>query len=144
MHYIAQVIYMGMLRAMVSLPGMQSTSRAGARRRKVLLATSCTHALEMASLLLDIQPGDEVIVPAFTFVSTVNVFVPAVPDRYHRIRQDTLNMDEAQLSRLITPRTYAILPVHYAGVGCEMDTICEIAANRSHRKGQCAWAVRGI
>jgi dTDP-4-amino-4,6-dideoxygalactose transaminase len=95
---------------------------------KVLLTTSCTHALEMAALLLDIQPGDEVIVPSFTFVTTVNAFVlrgarPVFID----IRPDTLNMDERLLENLITPRTKAILPVHYAGVCCEMDTICEIA-----------------
>jgi dTDP-4-amino-4,6-dideoxygalactose transaminase len=96
---------------------------------KALLTTSCTHALEMAALLLDIQPGDEVIVPAFTFVSTVNAFVlrgatPVFAD----IRPDTLNMDEAQVGRLITSRTKAIVPVHYAGVGCEMDTIVAAAA----------------
>lgn len=96
---------------------------------KVLLTTSCTHALEMTALLLDIQPGDEVIVPSFTFVSTVNAFVlrgarPVFID----IRPDTLNMDEGQLERLITPKTRAIVPVHYAGVGCEMDAICEVAA----------------
>ncbi|MCL4552094.1 MAG: dTDP-4-amino-4,6-dideoxygalactose transaminase [Candidatus Marsarchaeota archaeon] len=95
---------------------------------KVLLTTSCTHALEMAALLLDIQPGDEVIAPSFTFVSTVNAFVlrgarPVFID----IRPDTLNMDESRLERLITPRTKAIVPVHYAGVGCEMDAILEIA-----------------
>ena len=96
---------------------------------KVLLTTSCTHALEMAALLLDIQPGDEVIVPSFTFVSTVNAFVlrgarPIFVD----IRSDTLNLDETQLERLIAPRTRAILVVHYAGVGCEMDAIMDIAA----------------
>ncbi len=95
---------------------------------KVLLATSCTHALEMAAMLLDIQPGDEVIVPSFTFVSTINAFVlrgarPVFVD----IRQDTLNMDETQLEQLITPRTKAIVPVHYAGVGCEMDVILDVA-----------------
>ena len=95
---------------------------------KVLLTTSCTHALEMAALLLDIQPGDEVIVPSFTFVTTVNAFVlrgarPVFVD----IRPDTLNLDEGLLEGLITPRTKAILPVHYAGVGCEMDAILEIA-----------------
>lgn len=95
---------------------------------KALLTTSCTHALEMAALLLDLQPGDEVIVPAFTFVSTVNAFVlrsarPVFAD----IRPDTLNLDENQLERLITPRTRAVVPVHYAGVGCEMDAILEIA-----------------
>lgn len=97
--------------------------------KKALLTTSCTHALEMAALLLDIKPGDEVIVPSFTFVSTVNAFVlrggkPVFID----IRPDTLNLDETQLERLITPRTRAILVVHYAGVGCEMDPILQIAA----------------
>ncbi len=96
--------------------------------RKALLTTSCTHALEMAALLLDIQPGDEVIVPSFTFVSTVNAFVlrgarPVFID----VRLDTLNLDETKLERLITPRTKAIVPVHYAGVGCEMDAILEVA-----------------
>ena len=94
----------------------------------VLLVTSCTHALEMAALLLDIQPGDEVIVPAFAFVSTVNAFVlrgakPVFVD----IRRDTLNLDESKLARSITPRTKAVVPLHYAGVGCEMDKIMEIA-----------------
>jgi dTDP-4-amino-4,6-dideoxygalactose transaminase len=96
--------------------------------QKALLTTSCTHALEMCALLLDIEPGDEVIVPDFTFVSTINAFVlrgarPVFID----IRPDTLNLDEKQLERLITPRTRAIVPVHYAGVGCEMETILDIA-----------------
>jgi dTDP-4-amino-4,6-dideoxygalactose transaminase len=96
---------------------------------KVLLTTSCTHALEMAALLLDIQPGDEVIVPSFTFVSTVNAFIlrgarPVFID----IRPDTLNIDERQLERLITSQTRAIVPVHYAGVASEMDAILAIAA----------------
>jgi dTDP-4-amino-4,6-dideoxygalactose transaminase len=96
---------------------------------KVLLTTSCTHALEMAALLLDIQPGDEVIIPSFTFVSTVNAFVlRGAKPVFIDIRPDTLNMDESQLEELITPRTRAIAPVHYAGVGCEMDEICAIAA----------------
>ena len=95
---------------------------------KVLLTTNCTHALEMAAILLDIQPGDEVIFPAFTFVTTVNAFVlrgakPVFVD----VRPDTLNLDEAQLERLITERTKALVPVHYAGVGCEMDAIMDIA-----------------
>ncbi|MFC2078678.1 dTDP-4-amino-4,6-dideoxygalactose transaminase [Candidatus Bipolaricaulota bacterium] len=96
---------------------------------KVLLTTSCTHALEMAALLLEIQPGDEVIVPSFTFVSTVNAFVlRGARPIFIDIRQDTLNMDESQLVGLITPRTKAIIPVHYAGAGCEMDAIREIAS----------------
>jgi len=95
---------------------------------KALLTTSCTHALEMAAILLDIQEGDEVIVPDFTFVSTVNAFVlrgarPVFLD----IRPDTLNLDESKLKAAITSRTKAIVPVHYAGVGCEMDAIMEIA-----------------
>lgn len=96
---------------------------------KVLLTTSCTHALEMSALLLDIQPGDEVIIPDFTFVSTVNAFVlrgasPVFVD----IRPDTLNLDESKLEAAITSRTKAVVPVHYAGVGCEMDAIMDTAA----------------
>lgn len=96
--------------------------------RKALVTTSCTHALEMAALLLDIQPRDEVIVPSFTFVSTPNAFVmrgarPVFCD----VRPDTLNLDESKLESLITPRTKAIVPVHYAGVACEMDDILAIA-----------------
>lgn len=94
----------------------------------VLLTTSCTHALEMAALLLGIQPRDEVIVPSFTFVTTANAFVlrgarPVFVD----IRPDTLNLDESRLEQVISSRTKAIVPVHYAGVGCEMDAILEIA-----------------
>ena len=96
--------------------------------KKALLTTSCTHALEMAAILLDIQPGDEVIVPSFTFVSTVNAFVlRGAKPVFIDIRPDTLNMDENQLERLITKKTKAIIPVHYAGVGCEMDIIMNIA-----------------
>lgn len=95
---------------------------------KVLLTTSCTHALEMSALLLDVRPGDEVIIPSFTFVSTVNAFVlRGAKPVFIDIRPDTLNLDETQLERLITERTRAIVPVHYAGVGCEMDAICSIA-----------------
>jgi len=95
---------------------------------KALLTTSCTHALEMFAILLDIQPGDEVILPSFTFVSTVNAFVlrgarPVFLD----IRPDTLNLDETQLEAKITPRTKVVIPVHYAGVGCEMDAILAIS-----------------
>lgn len=100
--------------------------------KRVLLTTNCTHALEMSALLLDLVPGDEVILPAFTFVSTANAFAlrgarPVFAD----IRGDTLNIDETQIERLITSRTKAVVPVHYAGVGCEMDAILEIAG--SHR-----------
>lgn len=91
---------------------------------RVLLTTSCTHALEMSALLLDICPGDNVIVPAFTFVSTVNAFVlrGATPI-FADIREDTLNIDETQIDNLVTPRTKAIVVVHYAGVGCAMESI---------------------
>jgi dTDP-4-amino-4,6-dideoxygalactose transaminase len=96
---------------------------------KVLLTTSCTHALDMSALLLGLQPGDEVIVPDFTFVSTVNAFVlRGAKPIFCDIRPDTLNLDERLLERLITPRTKAIYLVHYAGVGCEMNSIMEIAA----------------
>jgi dTDP-4-amino-4,6-dideoxygalactose transaminase len=99
---------------------------------RALLTTSCTHALELSALLLDIQPGDEVIVPSFTFVSTVNAFVlrgakPVFAD----IRPDTLNLDEEILSGIITDKTKAILPVHYAGVGCEMDSIIKTALSHN-------------
>lgn len=96
--------------------------------RKALMTTSCTHALEMAALLLDLQEGDEVIVPSFTFVSTVNAFVlRGAKPVFIDVRPDTLNLDEKLLAGLITSRTRAILPVHYAGVACEMDTILDIA-----------------
>jgi dTDP-4-amino-4,6-dideoxygalactose transaminase len=94
---------------------------------RVLLTTSCTHALEMSAILLDLGLGDEVIVPSFTFVSGVNAFVlrGATP-RFADIRPDTLNIDERQIEALITPRTKVIAPVHYAGVGCEMDAILDV------------------
>ncbi len=96
--------------------------------KKSLLTTSCTHALEISAILLDIKPGDEVIVPSFTFVSTVNAFVlRGAKPVFIDIRPDTLNMDETQLEGLITEKTKAIIPVHYAGVACEMDTIMDIA-----------------
>jgi dTDP-4-amino-4,6-dideoxygalactose transaminase len=99
---------------------------------KVLLTTSCTDALEMTALLLNIQPGDEVIVPSFTFSSTANAFaLHGARPVFIDIRPDTLNLDERQLERLITPRTKAIVPVHYAGVGCEMDAIGEVAAQHN-------------
>ena len=95
---------------------------------KALLTTSCTHALDMAALLLDIQPGDEVILPSFTFVSTVNAFaLRGAQPVFADIRPDTLNLDETRLEALVTPRTKAIAPVHYAGVGCEMDAIAKVA-----------------
>jgi len=95
---------------------------------KVLLTTSCTHALEMSALLIDLQAGDEVIVPSFTFASTANAFaLRGARLVFADIRRDTLNLDEAQLESLITPRTRAIVLVHYAGVGCEMETILAVA-----------------
>jgi dTDP-4-amino-4,6-dideoxygalactose transaminase len=95
---------------------------------KALLRQSCTAALEMAALLLDLEPGDEVIMPSFTFVSTANAFVlrGAVPV-FVDIRPDTLNIDEALIEAAITPKTRAICVVHYAGVACEMDEILAIA-----------------
>lgn len=100
--------------------------------KKALLTHSCTAALEMAALLAGIQPGDEVVMPSYTFVSTANAFVlrggiPVFVD----IRPDTLNIDETKIEEVITPRTKAIVPVHYAGVGCEMDAIAAIARQRN-------------
>ncbi len=95
---------------------------------KALLTTSCTHATEMAALLLELQPGDEVIMPSYTFVSTADAFVlrGAVPV-FADIRPDTMNLDETLIEAAVTERTRAIVPVHYAGVSCEMDRILEIA-----------------
>ena len=98
------------------------------RTKRALLTTSCTHATEMAALLSDIKPGDEVIMPSYTFVSTADAFVlrgatPVFVD----IRPDTMNIDETLIEDAITSKTRAIVPVHYAGVGCEMDTIMDIA-----------------
>lgn len=96
--------------------------------KKVLLTTSCTHALELAALLCDIQPGDEVIMPSYTFVSTADAFVlrRAVPV-FVDVRPDTMNIDENLVEAAVTARTKAIVVVHYAGVSCEMDTIMDIA-----------------
>jgi len=96
--------------------------------RKALLTHSCTAALEMAAILADVGPGDEVIMPSYTFVSTANAFVlrgatPVFVD----VRPDTLNIDESKIEAAVTPRTKVIVPVHYAGVGCEMDSIMAIA-----------------
>jgi len=96
----------------------------------ILLTTSCTHALELAAMLINIRQGDEVIMPSYTFVSTINAFVlrGATP-RFLDIRPDTLNIDETKIENAISKHTKAIVPVHYAGVGCEMDTILKIAEN---------------
>ena len=129
LHYIRQTISNG------QVSGDQSFSKKCQRLledtlgvQKALITTSCTHALEMAAILLNIQPNDEIIIPAFTFVSTANAFVlhgarPVFCD----IRPDTLNLDESKLESLITKQTRAIIVVHYAGVGCEMDMILKIA-----------------
>ena len=100
--------------------------------RKALLTHSCTAALEMSALLLDLEPGDEVILPSFAFVSTANAFVlrRAVPV-FVDIRPDTLNIDEAKIEAAITPRTRAVVALHYAGVSCEMDTILDIASRHT-------------
>lgn len=94
----------------------------------VLLTTSCTHALEMAAILLDLQAGDEVIVPSYTFVSTALAFyMHGAEPVFADVRPDTLNIDESKIEGLITERTRAIVPVHYAGIGCEMDVIMKVA-----------------
>lgn len=96
---------------------------------KALLTTSCTHALEMAALLLNIEPGDEVIIPSFTFVSTANAFfLRGARPVFVDIRPDTLNLDESLIESRMSKKTKAIVPVHYAGVGCEMDMISPLAA----------------
>lgn len=95
---------------------------------KVLLTTSCTHATELAAILAGIKPGDEVIMPSFTFCSTADAFVMrGATVVFVDIRPDTMNIDETKIEEAITPKTRAIVPVHYAGVGCEMDTIMDIA-----------------
>ncbi len=110
---------------------------------KALLTHSCTGALEMAALLLDLQAGDEVIMPSYTFVSTANAFVlrGAVPV-FVDVREDTLNIDERLVEEAITPKTRAIVPVHYAGVACEMDTLFEIA--RRHDLAVVEDAAQGV
>ena len=105
-----------------------SLLRAALSCHKVMLTTSCTHALEMAGILLDLVPGDEVIVPSFTFVSTATAFVRAGARLvFVDIRPDTLNIDEGLIAAAITPRTRAIVVMHYGGVGCEMETILNLA-----------------
>ncbi|MDK2081923.1 dTDP-4-amino-4,6-dideoxygalactose transaminase [Aliarcobacter butzleri] len=96
--------------------------------KKALLTTSCTHALEIAAILLDIKEGDEVIMPSYTFVSTANAFVlRGAKIVFVDIRPDTMNIDETKIEEAITSKTKVIVPVHYAGVGCEMDIIMDIA-----------------
>lgn len=96
--------------------------------KKVLLTTSCTHALEMAAILLDIKEGDEIIMPSYTFVSTANAFVlRGAKIVFIDVRPDTMNIDETKIEQAITNKTKAIVPVHYAGVSCEMDIIMNLA-----------------
>lgn len=110
---------------------------------KALLTTSCTHATEMAALLADIQPGDEVIMPSYTFVSTADAFVlRGAKAVFVDIRPDTMNIDEKLIEEAITSKTKAIVPVHYAGVSCEMDTIMDIA--RRHNLKVIEDAAQGI
>ena len=100
--------------------------------KKALLTTSCTHATELAAILAGIEPGDEVIMPSYTFVSTADAFVlRGAKAVFVDIRPDTMNIDEKLIEQAITPKTKAIVPVHYAGVGCEMDTIMDIAARHN-------------
>ena len=100
--------------------------------KKALLTTSCTHALEMAALLLDIKDGDEVIMPSYTFVSTANAFaLRGAKIVFVDIRPDTMNIDETKIEAAITNKTKAIVPVHYAGIACEMDTIMDIATRHN-------------
>ena len=100
--------------------------------KKALLTTSCTHALEMTAILLDIQEGDEVIMPSYTFVSTANAFVlRGAKIVFVDIRPDTMNIDETLIENAITEKTKVIVPVHYAGVACEMDTIMDIASRHN-------------
>lgn len=99
--------------------------------KHVILTTSCTHALEMAAYLADIQPGDEVIMPSYTFVSTADAFVlRGAKIVFVDVHPDTMNIDETKIEAAVTDRTKAVVPVHYAGVACEMDTIMAIAGNR--------------
>ena len=113
------------------------------KTQKVLLTTSCTHAIEMAAILADIGPGDEVIMPSYTFVSTANAFVlRGAKVVFVDIRPDTMNIDENLIEAAITDKTKAIVPVHYAGVSCEMDTILDIA--QRHQLAVIEDAAQGI
>jgi dTDP-4-amino-4,6-dideoxygalactose transaminase len=129
LHYISQAVFEGHLAgdgAFTKKCHAWLEERFDAR--KVLLTHSCTAALEISALLCEIEPGDEVIMPSYTFVSTANAFaLRGARIRFVDIREDTLNLDETLVERAMTPRTRAIVPVHYAGVAAEMDTILEIA-----------------
>ena len=144
LYYIAQAHFNGMLAGdgpFTKKCHHWLQERTGATR--ALLTHSCTAALEMAALLLDIQPGDEVIMPSYTFVSTANAFVlrGAIPV-FVDIREDTLNLDECLLEAAITEKTRAIVPVHYAGVACEMDSIMDLA--RRHGLAVVEDAAQGV
>lgn len=129
LYYIAQAVFSGHIAGDGAFTHKcNSFLEKKLKAKKVLLTHSCTAALEIAALLSDIQEGDEVILPSFTFVSTANAFcLRGATPVFVDIRQDTLNIDENLIEQAITDRTKAIIPVHYAGVGCEMDTIMEIA-----------------
>ena len=145
--YIKEAIASGHLQGDGAfLKKCEAALRATTKAKAALLTTSCTSALDMAALLCDIKPGDEVIVPTFTFVSSVNAFVlRGAKPVFCDIRPDTLNIDESKIPQLLTKRTKAVVPVHYAGVGCEMDTIEEIAKSAGIRvvedaaQGFCAY-----
>jgi dTDP-4-amino-4,6-dideoxygalactose transaminase len=144
LHYVAQAVASGNISG--DGPFTQRCARLLEERfdiRKVLLTPSCTAALEMAAMLCNLQPGDEVIVPSFTFVSTVNAFVRlgAVPV-FVDVRRDTLNIDERLVEAAVTPRTRAIFPIHYAGVGCEMDHLMAVA--KRHRLWVVEDAAQGV
>jgi dTDP-4-amino-4,6-dideoxygalactose transaminase len=129
LHYIAQAHFNGILAGDGPFTKKcHQWLQAKTGTQKALLTHSCTAALEMAAILVDTRPGDEIIMPSFTFVSTANAFVlrGGVPV-FIDIRKDTLNLDEHLIEAAITPRTKAVVPVHYAGVACEMDTILKIA-----------------
>ena len=129
LYYISQAVFEGHLAgdgAFTKKCHEWLEERFGAK--KVLLTHSCTAALEMAAILSEVEPGDEVIMPSFTFVSTANAFaLRGARIRFVDIRDDTLNIDETLIEDAITPRTRVVVPVHYAGVAAEMDTILEIA-----------------
>jgi dTDP-4-amino-4,6-dideoxygalactose transaminase len=129
LEYIRQAVEAGQLSAAGTFTArcekLLETALAAPR---VLLTTSCTHALELAALLLDLEPGDEVIVPSFTFVSTLTAFTNyGARPRFVDVRPDTLNLDEQRVEAAIGPRTRAIVPVHYGGVGCALDELSAIA-----------------
>src|SRR4051794_20781108 len=135
MHYIAQAVERH------GISGDGPFTRGCARRLeerfridKVLMTPSCTAALEMAAMLCDLGPGDEVILPSYTFVSSANAFVRlGARPVFVEIRPDTLNLDERRVEEAITPRTRAIMPVQYAGISCEMDAIMAIAGRHGLR-----------